>query len=147
MTKCYAFLIWILAVQFSFGDQNGSAKAFWERVPYKVNGHDVRIAVESFDYNKGTGSEAFVSINIGMPPEAPPMDYTKMKVDVADSEGERIVAQPTGGNIFRENEHQCAIFWMKLKKGQKIESVRIRWGDADSTFLYSKGQMADIYLF
>ncbi|MEZ0256800.1 MAG: hypothetical protein ACAI37_16060 [Chthoniobacter sp.] len=137
----------MLAVQLGFGDQNGSMKGFWERAPFKVNGHDVRIAVESFDYNRGTGSEALLWINIDLPPAARTIDYAEMKVDVTDSEGTRMDAKPNARQLTREGDHQCATFRIDLKKGQKVESIRIRWGDSDRTFLYSKGQMADIYMF
>jgi hypothetical protein len=154
MAKYYGFLTWVLAIHLSFGapngsgkSQNGSEQAFLEREPYKVNGHDVRLAIESSDYDKGTGSEAWLCINIDLPTEAPAIAYSKMKVDVADSQGEHIVAKATQEKLTRSEDHQCATFNMRLKIGQKIETVRVRWGNADEMFRYSKGQISDIYVF
>jgi hypothetical protein len=154
MTKYYGFFVWILATQLSFGEpngsersQNGSVKGFLERDPYKVNGRDVRLAIESFDYNKGTGSEAWLDINIDMPIETLAIAYRQLKVTVLDAEGHEIAAEPVKQNIAIEEKHQYATFKMELRKGQKIESVRIRWGDSDRSFRYSKGQIGDIFVF
>jgi hypothetical protein len=133
MTKYYSFFVWILAIQLGFcapdrseKEQNGSVRAFLKRQPYKVNGHDVRLAVESSDYNKGTGSEASLDINIDMPMEALAIAYRQLKVTILDTKGHEIAAEPAKQDIAIEENQQCATFKMMLKKGQKIESIRIR---------------------
>jgi len=40
-----------------------------------------------------------------------------------------------------------ATFRMNLKKGQRIETIRIHWGGAYGTYLYSERQIGDIYMF
>jgi hypothetical protein len=147
MNRCCTLVIWILTIQICIADQNGSVKAFLERAPARINGHNVRIAIESFDYNKGTGAKAFVCVNVEIPLSAPRMRSSEMKVIILDSNGQNVATELADKFLARSENRQEVTFKIKLQDGQKIETVRVRWGDSEKTFSYSRGEISDIYMF
>jgi len=123
---------------------NASERAFLEREPCKLNGHKIRLAI-SFPEDIGAPTQAWLCLNIDTARDAALMHYCDFKVSVKDLNGERIVAKPLERQITKEGDHQCARFYLILNIDQKIKAVRIRWGGADRTFLYSKGEISDVF--
>jgi hypothetical protein len=153
MIRCGPLLLLFFAVQLSYGQENatfetGGYNTFRESPPFPLNGHGVRVALEG-DYNKGTRDEVYLDINIDAANDTQIIKYGELSLQVLDTEGKVVdaVLKPANEDLRFESGQLCAGYKLKIHKGQKIESVKITWGNSERTFLYSKREIKNVYSF
>src|SRR5260370_13293941 len=139
MIRCCSLLLLFLTVQRCCGQETGAYNTFRESTPYDVNGSGVRVALETTDYNKGTSDVAYLLINIDAANHLQIVSYGELKVQVRDTAGKTVavILQAANKELTLEAGQQCAELKLNIQKGQKIESVQIKWGDSERIFLYS----------